>query len=130
MSLAGITKYVTPRLAEFTNLVAKVPVFGDLGMAGMIHNLLVGNINSKASVSETDFSITSRDNNLISRLGLIAGKSGARSINLASNAVSTIITSAQDTSSASTETTDQNYNDFKFAYDRGRVSVNSNSKIF
>ena len=53
----------------------------------------------------------------------------ANNINLTSTNGTTTITSAQDSSSTSSENTDQNYKDFKLTYERGRVSANSNSKV-
>jgi filamentous hemagglutinin len=75
--------------------------------------------------SANDLNITSQNNNLISGSNLDSGND----ININSTSGTTIITSAQDQSSTSTETVNQSYNDFSADYERGRISANSNSKV-
>ncbi len=83
------------------------------------------NIASNLSAALGDISITSNGNNLISGSNL----SGGRNINLTSTTGSTTITSAADQKSISTEDVNQEYNKISGNYNRGRVSVDSESSV-
>ena len=89
---------------------------------------IASNINAGGNIN-----ISSQNNNLISGSNLSAGNSssaaGVGNINI--NAVDgvTIITSAQNQTSRSVETTTQDYNKLSLNYNRGRASADSESKV-
>jgi adhesin HecA-like repeat protein len=83
------------------------------------------NIASNITANNGNINIISGNNNLISGSDLNAGND----INLTSTNGTTIITSAQDKNSTSTETTTQDYNQLSANYNRGRVSANSQSDV-
>lgn len=83
------------------------------------------NIASNITANNGNINIISDNNNLISGSDLNAGND----INLTSTNGTTIITSAQDKNSTSTETTTQDYNQLSANYNRGRVSANSQSDV-
>ncbi len=97
-----------------TNIASNLSAGNDL-------NITSNNQNSSGGSSENPTNI----GNLIIASNLAANNN----INLNSLNGSTIITSAQDESFRATSTVDQTYNDISFSADRGRLAVNSNSKI-